>query len=813
MISSFKECADVSTCLLFACFPAGFGFDDDDDNDFFSTVGGAFFDDDDGGDDCWLCWWSDDDNGADDDWFGFGGSWSNDDDDDDGWGGFLWDIGTTIVGAVCAVCGAIITGAEFIFNAVQCDSLACIGKEAFGSVVDHFTPDAISLAKSVWELGESSVSSTEYVSDTSITATCEELYGHRNSRCSDRTYFNVGSYNGHLEFVSQDDWLDSEAHDISVVVEDRDTHATRIVHETVGCVESLHSTSMVASEFAEDAYCGCVHHRHGSSFAEENHLETVDDLIAACLAESGAEFAVIKQADQEDEVTSFVEHLNHGELEARCAAGRHHNSGSLTCTSDGCSVTHVFTGITQDAPAYLTVEQAGDLDASSEYITLKIGGSTIASCKTSTTDWAIAPACKNVDVTRYVTSSGTLTVVADATYEVDADDVTATQGAELAVKFALHVQDSAPAVTTPSTSTAIDGGGGGDGTDGYDDFPFSGQAQYGFEYEELNHLYGNIFGNDYMEAYIDLLKQFSDYKGDDDDGYYSIEQAFAGCVAAKEDGCAEEYAHCALRAQRGDDTADADDYAYGSYTEHNRDICDCMSNTCQTAIDQCHAARHLAAVNWNSQYHDRDTAVYYGAMIDSHFKESRFCSAVGSARDDGVFDLHVVELRVMLKLMLHCENKALQMHADYMEKDTGFEGLRCDSEHVAEDKLIVVQLLKSIAGGMPHAEQARILTALKKHGGFATFGGAAVDGELDLDVDMKAVMADVFTSNGGADVLVAMREAGIGTDEIVRTTGISEASLLAAPPSTDTLAIESSASTVAASIVVATVAISFAVVF
>ena len=41
---------------------------------------------------------------------------------------FLWSIGKAIIGAVCFVCGAIITAATFVVKAVQCDDLDCIAK-------------------------------------------------------------------------------------------------------------------------------------------------------------------------------------------------------------------------------------------------------------------------------------------------------------------------------------------------------------------------------------------------------------------------------------------------------------------------------------------------------------------------------------------------------------------------------------------------------------------------------------------------------------------------------------------------------------
>lgn len=160
-------------------------------------------------DGCWLCF-----------------------DSDKSFGGFLWDVGTTIVGAVCSVCGLVITGATFIYDTLQCDTLTCVAQSAFGAVVGHFTPDlcgkvsgknvcydAVGMSKSIFELGVSQLTSNEFVPDASITRTCEDLYGHSNSQCSDRTFFNISpNSDGKLEFYSQNDWLDSSVHTVSVDV-------------------------------------------------------------------------------------------------------------------------------------------------------------------------------------------------------------------------------------------------------------------------------------------------------------------------------------------------------------------------------------------------------------------------------------------------------------------------------------------------------------------------------------------------------------------------------------------------------------------
>jgi hypothetical protein len=92
-------------------------------------------------------------------------------------------------------------------------------------------------------------------------------------------------------------------------------------------------------------------------------------------------------------------------------------SGTKTCNTAGCSVSHTFSDIPSDLVwARVTVEQSGDLDDNGETTSLKIGSTTIATCYTGTTYWAIATNCKDVDVARFVTSSGTLVV------SVDGDD-------------------------------------------------------------------------------------------------------------------------------------------------------------------------------------------------------------------------------------------------------------------------------------------------------------------------------------------------------------------------------------------------------
>lgn len=296
-------------------------FDGDDDDDDDRQQSQQSPDDD---DDCWLCFWSSNDDA--DDWWGFGENWPDDPvfNDDDAFGTFLWGVGTTIAGTVCPVCGVIITSAEFANDAAACSSALCLGSTALSSVVDHFTPDAVVLVDGIWELGENSVTPSEYVSDASTTAACNELYGYTNNRCRDRRFFNIASHDGRLEFFSQDDWLDSSIHEVSITIDNNDrrrSSSPRVVKEMLGCSESLHSTRMVATEFAGDLYCDCLHHREHSNLVESRHFENFTQMAIFCLAESGAEFAIIEQAKQSDDVVAFVKHLHNGKFEARCALG------------------------------------------------------------------------------------------------------------------------------------------------------------------------------------------------------------------------------------------------------------------------------------------------------------------------------------------------------------------------------------------------------------------------------------------------------------------------------------------------------------
>lgn len=84
-----------------------------------------------------------------------------------------------------------------------------------------------------------------------------------------------------------------------------------------------------------------------------------------------------------------------------------YKSGIKTCNSDGCSIAYTFAALPAPATvvsAHPPVRQAGDLDSSSEYAVLKAGGSTMADCKQSTTNWQSPAACQRVDVKSKISS-------------------------------------------------------------------------------------------------------------------------------------------------------------------------------------------------------------------------------------------------------------------------------------------------------------------------------------------------------------------------------------------------------------------------
>jgi hypothetical protein len=93
------------------------------------------------------------------------------------------------------------------------------------------------------------------------------------------------------------------------------------------------------------------------------------------------------------------------------------------------------------------------LDSSSEYTTLYAGGNRLTDCKSGTTQWATPSQCSNVDVTQYVSSSGSLALRLDATSAVDVDG--GPLNTHLGAKFSLQVTGSSTSGkgTTPESGT------------------------------------------------------------------------------------------------------------------------------------------------------------------------------------------------------------------------------------------------------------------------------------------------------------------------------------------------------------------------
>ena len=114
-----------------------------------------------------------------------------------------------------------------------------------------------------------------------------------------------------------------------------------------------------------------------------------------------------------------------------------------TCGTNGCEVTHTFsiTGWSSGKKVLLTVAQTGDLDSVSEYTTLYASGSKVADCKSSTSSWATPSQCADVDVTRYVSSSGSLALRLDANSEVNYND--GPLNTHLGTKFSLKITGTA----------------------------------------------------------------------------------------------------------------------------------------------------------------------------------------------------------------------------------------------------------------------------------------------------------------------------------------------------------------------------------
>jgi hypothetical protein len=96
--------------------------------------------------------------------------------------------------------------------------------------------------------------------------------------------------------------------------------------------------------------------------------------------------------------------------------------------------------------ALLTVEISGDVDSSSEVVTLFVGPQMtgVGVCDSSTKDWFIPSNCQDVDVSGFVTPTGQLAV------SVDGSNSVADLGARLTVEYTYSVRDKE---TTTATST------------------------------------------------------------------------------------------------------------------------------------------------------------------------------------------------------------------------------------------------------------------------------------------------------------------------------------------------------------------------
>ena len=148
-------------------------------------------------------------------------------------------------------------------------------------------------------------------------------------------------------------------------------------------------------------------------------------------------------------------------------------AGTQTCGTTGCAITKEFSGLATDRKVLLSVEQSGDLDDSPEYLELRVNDTFITTCKTSTTDWAKAEKCQDVDVTEYVSSSETLEVVADAksavsgmsvrfsVQQLNAECNTLTAAIDYAEAMANSFSDTTTTTTTikPKFAKSVEGKG------------------------------------------------------------------------------------------------------------------------------------------------------------------------------------------------------------------------------------------------------------------------------------------------------------------------------------------------------------------
>ena len=73
---------------------------------------------------------------------------------------------------------------------------------------------------------------------------------------------------------------------------------------------------------------------------------------------------------------------------------------------------------------------------------------------------------------------------------------------------------------------------------------------YGFDYEDMDHLYNGLMGMDYLDYYMESWKNMGD---SGEVGYGAVHETFLSCVGAQETGCGREFMHCAntAHAQEG----------------------------------------------------------------------------------------------------------------------------------------------------------------------------------------------------------------------------------------------------------------------
>ena len=123
---------------------------------------------------------------------------------------------------------------------------------------------------------------------------------------------------------------------------------------------------------------------------------------------------------------------------------------SGSCSSSGCQIRKTFAiGSSWKADstctATLSVTQTGDLDDSAEYTDLYASGARVATCNQNTMSWTTPSACARVDVTKHVSSSGSLAIVLVANSEVDygqAYDDDGANGAAVSAHFELIIRCS-----------------------------------------------------------------------------------------------------------------------------------------------------------------------------------------------------------------------------------------------------------------------------------------------------------------------------------------------------------------------------------